>query len=73
MRRRKPLCWLVARTPTRIGRYDVITALATGGKATGLGGFERKVVIKTLEQPVDADDDPAITMFLDSGASPGNL
>ena len=46
----------MARNPTRIGRYDLVTALATGGmgriylgRASGIGGFERKVVIKTLE------------------------
>jgi len=70
----------VARNPGRIGRYDLITALATGGmgriylgKATGLGGFERKVVIKTLEVPVDAQSDPAITMFLDEARLLGLL
>jgi len=70
----------VARTPTRIGRYDLITALAAGGmgriylgKVTGLGGFERKVVIKTLEVPVDADSDPAIAMFLDEARLLGLL
>ncbi len=70
----------MARTPTRIGRYDLITALAAGGmgriylgKVTGLGGFERKVVIKTLEVPVDADSDPAIAMFLDEARLLGLL
>jgi len=70
----------VARTPTRIGRYDLITALAAGGmgriylgKVTGLGGFERKVVIKTLEVPVDAASDPAIAMFLDEARLLGLL
>jgi len=70
----------VARTPTRIGRYDLITALAAGGmgriylgKVTGLGGFERKVVIKTLEVPVDAQSDPAIAMFLDEARLLGLL
>ena len=70
----------MARNPGRIGRYDLITALATGGmgriylgKATGLGGFERKVVIKTLEVPVDAQSDPAITMFLDEARLLGLL
>jgi len=64
----------VARNPTRIGRYDLITALATGsmgriylGRATGIGGFERKFVIKTLEVPLTAESDPAIAMFLDEG------
>jgi serine/threonine-protein kinase len=70
----------VARNPTRIGRYDLITALATGGmgriylaRATGMGGFERKVVIKTLEVPLTADSDPAIAMFLDEARLLGLL
>ena len=70
----------MARNPTRIGRYDLITALAAGGmgriylgRVTGLGGFERKVVIKTLEVPVDAQSDPAIAMFLDEARLLGLL
>jgi len=35
------------------------------GRATGIGGFDRKVVIKTLEVPITAESDPAIAMFLD--------
>jgi len=41
--------------PIRIGRYEVIAHLATGGMAqiflartTGLGSFERHVVLKTI-------------------------
>lgn len=71
---------MVARNPTRIGRYDLITALATGGmgriylaRATGIGGFERKVVIKTLEVPLSADSDPAVAMFLDEARLLGLL
>jgi serine/threonine protein kinase len=70
----------VARFPSRIGRYDLITALATGGmgrvylgRATGIGGFERKVVIKTLEVPTTAESDPAIAMFLDEARVLGLL
>jgi eukaryotic-like serine/threonine-protein kinase len=70
----------VARNPTRIGRYDLITALATGGmgriylgRASGLGGFERKVVIKTLEVPVSDESDAAIAMFLDEARLLGLL
>ena len=73
-------CPVVARNPTRIGRYDLITALATGGmgriylgRTTGIGGFERKVVIKTLEVPTAADSDPAIAMFLDEARLLGLL
>jgi eukaryotic-like serine/threonine-protein kinase len=71
---------VVARNPTRIGRYDLITALATGGmgriylgRTTGIGGFERKVVIKTLEVPLSAESDPAIAMFLDEARLLGLL
>ncbi|MBC7977380.1 MAG: serine/threonine protein kinase, partial [Myxococcales bacterium] len=70
----------MARNPTRIGRYDLVTALATGGmgriylgRASGIGGFERKVVIKTLEVPLTAESDPAIAMFLDEARLLGLL
>ena len=40
----------------KIGRYEVLSHLASGGmgqvylaRATGLGGFERQVVVKTLD------------------------
>ncbi|HMG57674.1 MAG TPA: serine/threonine-protein kinase [Kofleriaceae bacterium] len=70
----------MTRNPTRIGRYDLITALATGGmgriwlgRAAGIGGFERKVVIKTLELPQTTESDPAIAMFLDEARLLGLL
>jgi serine/threonine-protein kinase len=71
----------VTRNPTRIGRYDLITALATGGmgriwlgQATGIGGFERKVVIKTLELPRDTEEaEAAAAMFLDEARLLGLL
>ena len=57
----------------RIGRYQVLGHLASGGmgqvylaKTTGLGGFERHVVVKTLD--VADDEDQFVTMFLDGGA-----
>src|ERR1041385_677344 len=43
------------------------------GRATGIGGFERKVVIKTLELPLGEDSDPAIAMFLDEARLLGLL
>ena len=53
----------------RIGRYTLVKPLANGGmgrvwlaRAGGLPGFERHVIIKTLETP---KDDSFITMFLD--------
>jgi len=55
----------------RIGRYEVITHLATGGMAqiylartTGLGSFERHVVLKTILRE-RAQDQRFVTMFLD--------
>jgi serine/threonine-protein kinase len=72
---------VVTRNPTRIGRYDLITALATGGmgriwlaRATGVGGFERQVVIKTLELPRDTiEAEEASAMFLDEARLLGLL
>jgi serine/threonine protein kinase len=70
----------VTRNPTRIGRYDLITALATGGmgriwlgRAAGIGGFERKVVIKTLELPPSPESEAAAAMFLDEARLLGLL
>jgi serine/threonine protein kinase len=63
----------------RIGRYEVLDHLASGGmgqvylaRATGLGGFERRVVVKTLEPGTD-DDDAFVTMFLDEARLLGQL
>jgi serine/threonine-protein kinase len=57
--------------PQRVGRYEVITHLATGGMAqiylarqSGLGAFERHVVLKTILRE-RASDQRFITMFLD--------
>ncbi|MCX5741338.1 MAG: serine/threonine-protein kinase [Proteobacteria bacterium] len=57
--------------PTRVGRYEVISHLATGGMAqillarqTGLGSFERHVVLKTILRE-RASDQRFVTMFLD--------
>jgi serine/threonine-protein kinase len=58
-------------TPLRVGRYEVITHLATGGMAqiylarqSGLGSFERHVVLKTILRE-RASDQRFVTMFLD--------
>lgn len=55
----------------QIGRYEVVRHLASGGmgqvylaRATGLGGFVRQVVIKTLELGTE-DDEALAAMFLD--------
>jgi eukaryotic-like serine/threonine-protein kinase len=57
--------------PLRVGRYEVISHLATGGmaqiylaKQTGLGSFERHVVLKTIVRE-RASDQRFVTMFLD--------
>jgi serine/threonine protein kinase len=57
--------------PTKVGRYEVISHLATGGMAhiylarqSGLGAFERHVVLKTIVRE-RASDQRFITMFLD--------
>ncbi len=61
----------VAGTPLRIGRYEVLSHLATGGMAqiylartTGLGSFERHVVLKTILRE-RAQDQRFVDMFLD--------
>ncbi|HEY0191815.1 MAG TPA: protein kinase [Kofleriaceae bacterium] len=55
----------------RIGRYEVLSHLATGGMAeiylarqSGLGSFERHVVLKTILRE-RASDQRFVTMFLD--------
>jgi serine/threonine-protein kinase len=55
----------------RIGRYQILHHLASGGmghvyltRSTGLGGFEREMVIKTLDLAA-TDDDSRVSMFLD--------
>ncbi len=57
--------------PLKVGRYEVLTHLATGGMAqiylarqTGLGAFERHVVLKTILRE-RATDQRFVTMFLD--------
>jgi serine/threonine protein kinase len=57
--------------PQRVGRYEVISHLATGGMAqiylarqSGLGAFERHVVLKTILRE-RAQDQRFVTMFLD--------
>ncbi len=64
----------------RIGRYEVLNHLASGGmgqvylaRSTGLGGFERQVVVKTLDLSVTEDDGAFVTMFLDEARLVGGL
>ena len=57
--------------PRRLGRYELLRHLASGGmarvylaRATGPGGFARHVVVKTV--PAERrDDDTFVAMFLD--------
>jgi len=58
-------------TGRRLGRYEVLAQLASGGMATvyaaraqGVAGFERLVAVKVLH-PHLAHDDEFISMFLD--------
>ncbi len=58
-------------TGRKLGRYEVLTQLASGGMATvyvaraqGVAGFERLVAVKVLH-PHLAHDDEFISMFLD--------
>ena len=55
----------------RLGRYEIVRHLAHGGMASvylarlsGIGGFERHVVLKTLREDAVADD-TLVPMFLD--------
>jgi hypothetical protein len=64
-------------TTERIGKYEILRHLASGGmgrvflaRASGLGGFERHVVLKTLDIP---DDDQYVAMFLDEARLVGSL
>ncbi len=56
---------------TRLGRYEILTQIASGGMATvylgrvlGAAGFERLVAVKFLHQHV-ANDEVFVSMFLD--------
>ena len=64
----------------KIGRYEVLSHLASGGmgqvylaRSTGLGGFERQVVVKTLDLSITDDDEAFVTMFLDEARLVGAL
>jgi serine/threonine-protein kinase len=63
----------------RIGRYELVSHLASGGmgqvylaRASGMGGFVRHVVLKTLDL-AGTDEDDAIAMFLDEARLLGLL
>jgi serine/threonine-protein kinase len=57
--------------PERLGKYELVRFLASGGMAriylarvSGVGGFERHVVLKTV-RPERVEDDAYLAMFLD--------
>ncbi|MEO7096755.1 MAG: serine/threonine-protein kinase [Polyangiales bacterium] len=63
----------------QLGRYEIVAQLAVGGmgrvslaRSTGEGGFERHVVIKSLDA-VDGGDAEATAMFLDEARILGML
>ncbi|MCE9578250.1 MAG: protein kinase, partial [Deltaproteobacteria bacterium] len=58
-------------SPERLGKYELVRFLASGGMAriylarvSGVGGFERHVVLKTV-RPERIEDDAYLAMFLD--------
>ncbi len=65
--------------PTRLGKYEILTPLAAGGMAriyiartTGIGSFERHVVLKLIT-PERANDHTAVQMFLDEARLAASL
>ena len=65
--------------PTRLGKYEILSPLASGGMAriyigrsTGLGSFERHVVLKMI-LPERANDYTAVQMFLDEARLAASL
>src|SRR5262252_5373536 len=69
----------VAGLPSRLGKYELLMPLAAGGMAriyigrsTGIGSFERHVVLKLI-LPERANDHTAVTMFLDEARLAASL
>ena len=65
--------------PSRLGKYELILPLAAGGmariyigRATGIGSFERHVVLKLIT-PERANDQTAVQMFLDEARLAASL
>ncbi len=65
--------------PTRLGKYEIVSPLAAGGMAriyigrtTGIGAFERHVVLKLIT-PERANDVTAVQMFLDEARLAASL
>ena len=69
----------VAGLPSRLGKYELLMPLAAGGMAriyigrsTGIGQFERHVVLKMIT-PERANDQVAVNMFLDEARLAASL
>jgi len=65
--------------PNRLGKYELVLPLAAGGMAriyigrsTGIGSFERHVVLKLIT-PERANDHTAVQMFLDEARLAASL
>jgi serine/threonine protein kinase len=65
--------------PNRLGKYELLMPLAAGGMAriyigrsTGIGSFERHVVLKLIT-PERANDHTAVQMFLDEARLAASL
>ncbi len=65
--------------PTHLGKYEILTPLASGGMAriyvartTGIGSFERHVVLKVIS-PERAQDVTSVQMFLDEARLAASL
>ena len=65
--------------PSRLGKYELLLPLAAGGMAriyiartTGIGSFERHVVLKLIT-PERANDQTAVQMFLDEARLAASL
>src|ERR1041384_2471056 len=69
----------VAGLPSRLGKYELLMPLAAGGMAriyigrsTGIGSFERHVVLKLITSE-RANDQTAVQMFLDEARLAASL
>jgi serine/threonine protein kinase len=74
-----PAVAAAAGLPSRLGKYELLMPLAAGGMAriyigrsTGIGAFERHVVLKMIT-PERANDQTTINMFLDEARLAASL
>jgi eukaryotic-like serine/threonine-protein kinase len=74
-----PAVAAVAGLPNKLGKYELLMPLAAGGMAriyigrsTGIGSFERHVVLKLIT-PERANDATAVQMFLDEARLAASL